>query len=316
MGEQPTAPRGDNPLTLKERNQYPNLMLLCAEHHLLIDRQPNTYPISYLQQLKADHERWVRETLSPARGILSEETTYVTETLPTLLPVNKIPQSVFLAPCKLAEEVKKAIDWDVGRGEAVVFIVRDKKLICFHDLQRPSNPFHRIIVDRHSAKRRTAREWWDDQDLSRWYVTLLNRTLNKLTGWRGLRLDKLHNRYYFEPLEKGQPRSVKYRPLNRDESSIFVVWQPISRRTGLPRRYWEHRAVSLRFHRGDNERWCLSMRPERRYTEDGYVNLFRKAIGQKSTSRKARMYNHEYLGEAVLERFSRRRQAPYNPSFR
>lgn len=303
VGEQPTAPRGISPLTPKERNQYANLILLCEEHHTLVDGQPNTYTVDHLHQLKADHERWVRETLSPGEANLSAELPYVTDTLhSTLLPVNKIPYYVFQAPCELTEnEVTKAIDWDAGRGEALVFIVRDKQLICFHDLRRPANPFHKI-ADRHFAKRRVAREWWDDTDLSRWYVTLLNRTLNKLTGWRGLHLDKDHNRYYFAPLERGKPRSVKYRPLNRDESSIFVVWQPISRGTGLPKKYWEHRAVSLRFHRVDDERWCLSLRPERRYTRDGYAELFRKAIGQRATSRKARMYNHEFLGEAVLWR--------------
>ncbi len=73
VGEEPTAPRGQSPLTLKERNQYANLILLCAEHHLLVDRQPNTYPVHYLLQLKADHERWVRETLSSEKADLAVE---------------------------------------------------------------------------------------------------------------------------------------------------------------------------------------------------------------------------------------------------
>jgi tetratricopeptide (TPR) repeat protein len=55
--------RGKSAMSLKERNEYDNLILLCNIHHKLIDDQPDTYPVSRLKQMKADHEKWVQESL-------------------------------------------------------------------------------------------------------------------------------------------------------------------------------------------------------------------------------------------------------------
>jgi NB-ARC domain len=58
--------RGKSAISLKVRDAYDNLILLCNIHHKLIDDQPDTYPVSRLKQMKADHEKWVFESL---RGI-------------------------------------------------------------------------------------------------------------------------------------------------------------------------------------------------------------------------------------------------------
>lgn len=42
----------------KKTNEYENLILLCANHHRLVDGQPNTYSVSVLQQWKNEHEAW------------------------------------------------------------------------------------------------------------------------------------------------------------------------------------------------------------------------------------------------------------------
>lgn len=63
VAEKEDGPRGISPLTLSERNAYPNLLLLCSEHHKFIDDHPEDYPISRLQDMKREHEQWVREAL-------------------------------------------------------------------------------------------------------------------------------------------------------------------------------------------------------------------------------------------------------------
>ena len=68
-----------------------------------------------------------------------------------------------------------------------------------------------------------------------WYIALLNRCLNKLTGRLGLRLDRDHRRYYFEPDEPGSPMEVTYRPLNATKATRSVVWQPVKQSTGEAR---------------------------------------------------------------------------------
>jgi len=63
VGEKPAGPRGDSLLTPEQRDKYANLILLCKIHHKQIDDQPNTYPVEKLQEVKASHEKWVRESL-------------------------------------------------------------------------------------------------------------------------------------------------------------------------------------------------------------------------------------------------------------
>ncbi|MEM7112379.1 MAG: HNH endonuclease signature motif containing protein [Chloroflexota bacterium] len=61
------GPRGDSPLPFDERDNVENLILLCRNHHKLVDDQPNKFTIQYIQGIKAKHEEWVRDSLSPAK---------------------------------------------------------------------------------------------------------------------------------------------------------------------------------------------------------------------------------------------------------
>lgn len=58
------GPRGKSLLTLKERDRYPNLILLCRNHHTIIDEDPDSWPIEKLYQIKHDHELWVSNLLT------------------------------------------------------------------------------------------------------------------------------------------------------------------------------------------------------------------------------------------------------------
>ncbi|MBS1677917.1 MAG: HNH endonuclease [Actinobacteria bacterium] len=60
------GPRGDPDFPTEKRDDPENLILLCGTHHDEIDVQPNTYSIETLRKWKADHERWVDDTLSDA----------------------------------------------------------------------------------------------------------------------------------------------------------------------------------------------------------------------------------------------------------
>ncbi len=58
------SPRGLSSLTIDERNSYPNLILLCEEHHTIIDGDVETWPIEKLHIIKREHEIWVEEKLN------------------------------------------------------------------------------------------------------------------------------------------------------------------------------------------------------------------------------------------------------------
>ncbi len=58
------GPRGGEPLLPERRDDYSNLVLLCPGHHKLVDDQKEKYSVEILSAMKADHEKWVEQTLS------------------------------------------------------------------------------------------------------------------------------------------------------------------------------------------------------------------------------------------------------------
>lgn len=64
VAESEGGPRGASKLTSEDRDRYPNLILLCRNHHRIIDQDPSAWPIELLHQIKADHEIWVETQLT------------------------------------------------------------------------------------------------------------------------------------------------------------------------------------------------------------------------------------------------------------
>jgi hypothetical protein len=56
-GAKPGAARYDLMQTEHERNAFENLIVLCATHHTLVDKDPNTYKVKDLREMKFVHER-------------------------------------------------------------------------------------------------------------------------------------------------------------------------------------------------------------------------------------------------------------------
>ena len=55
------GPRGRTGLTEEELNSLDNLILLCRNHHSVVDGQHESYPVSMLKQWKRDHEWRVKQ---------------------------------------------------------------------------------------------------------------------------------------------------------------------------------------------------------------------------------------------------------------
>lgn len=218
----------------------------------------------------------------------------------TLLPVLQMPKYVYSAPCKFNEanvqEASKEIIYPQN-GNMTPFILHEGKLFCFSDLRKANNPFQKLITSVSEAKRYETQDWWLDPDYERWFVELLNRALNKLTGRKGLNWDREHRRYYFQPEKAGEIVEIPYQPLNQSTSRRQVVWQPITKKTGIAKAYCYHLAVSLKFHRVSNSRWCLSIRPEMHITKDGITPYPSEKKGAKITKKKSRTYNYDLLGD-------------------
>jgi hypothetical protein len=306
VGESKHGPRGDHPMPLEERNRYENLILLCEEHHHVIDSQENTYPVEHLRQMKYDHEALVAEAVRKVIEVRANDhaavgSNVVDRLFSSMLPVERLPRHVFSVEC---DELETDVTKKLVRTEkryAAPFVCRAGRLYCFQNLRDEPGAFADVAAGR-SVEREEAASWWDDTDRLPWYVALLNRTLNKLTGWRGLNLDKAHHRYYFEPDEPGVPKSVSYRPMNQSTSTLQVVWQPVTQRTKQPKPFWYHRAVALSFMRVAKKSWCLAVRPEMRVTRDSVTPIEPRKVGGKVTKKKSKMWNIDVLEELNLWR--------------
>lgn len=64
IARRPDGPRGDASYPEDKINRYENLILICRNHHKLIDDQFATYPVAKLREMKSVHEKWVRESLA------------------------------------------------------------------------------------------------------------------------------------------------------------------------------------------------------------------------------------------------------------
>ncbi len=289
------GPRGASSLTAEERAKYDNLILLCEEHHKLVDGQPTTYTVEVLRRMKREHEA----TVQPPAPAQAPNVEHVDEVLlSTVMPVRNVPMRFYSAQCllKTTKELRAAHRdrHNYGIPPAVVSAGR---VYSFEDLRDSASSLE-AWVQQGTVTPHYAVEFWEDPDQSRLYASMMRQVLNKLTGRVSLRLDVEHGRYYFPPMDDGSEREVEYEPLAQQTSTRKVAWQPTVKKTGEKKKYWEHLAVSLRFHRITDRDWVLTVRPERRFTRDGEVPLTPKGTGRRSTSRASRLYNSDVLEEA------------------
>ncbi len=305
VGEKRRGPRGMSEMPLSERNSHANLMLLCGDHHTLIDSQPNAYSVPVLRAMKFEHEARIaggneRIPNRPARP-LPTAASGIRETIhSTLLPVTHLPAVVFAAPCEIPEsridEVRDLIVYPPRREELVPFILREGKLFAFQDLRKEDGPFAEAVNPTGTEILR-ATDMWGAPENRRRYVTLLNRSLFKYAARFGVRYDPPHRRFYFPAEQGGTERTVRYKSLGGRKIKRRVAWRPKRKRTGEERDFWWHVAAGLKFHQFSDRQWCLSVRPERHLTQDGETPLPPIRIGRRVTRLKAKMYNDLYLNE-------------------
>lgn len=240
--------------------------------------------------------------VSSKRAITTpQEHEFISEQLhATFFPIRKLPRYVYsarLVNAQLEEGALKDQSVHIIGHRPPAFIIREQKLFAFHELAYRAGPFSHWVLPE-TSQRLNAREMWDDTNQYRYYVALLNRFLRKFMGGRGLFLEVEHNRYFFTPGEDGADVRKSYIPLNKENSSRFVAWRPLIKATGEKRKNWEHLAISLQFHRIDDEAWILSLCPQRHFTQDGRTPLYGKTKGRRATKRNARLYNFSMLEDA------------------
>jgi hypothetical protein len=291
------GPRGAAEIDPEDRDQSPNLILLCQDHHDLVDKRPQTFSVRVLLAMKADHEANVAQKGNQA---VVKSLTFVKEKLhSTCLAVAQMPGQIFAAPSAFKsgqeDEIKSRRDFSNYKGQTPFFLAEDQ-LFSFCDLRESRGPFA-AVVDCRKATSVSLESLRTEREGRNRIIRLLNMSMRQYLGAKNISYDREHTRFFFRPNDPGQPRTESYRSVGNRDESRKVVWQPVKRATGEPRSYWYHLAAGVRFNWVAEDSCVLSLRPERRLTTDGETPYYPQSVGRKVTRLKARMYNAAYLSE-------------------
>jgi len=63
VAQKNNGPRGDEKFDINKLDKYENLLLLCRNHHKIIDDNPEVYTIEKLKNIKKEHEQWIKSKL-------------------------------------------------------------------------------------------------------------------------------------------------------------------------------------------------------------------------------------------------------------
>lgn len=291
-----TGPRCDPSFPKEKLNTYENLILLCPTCHKRVDSAPFQFNVHVLRQMKADHEA---KQLANRQSHV-DQPFVKDEIFASAIPISELPIHVYSAETEYRYSSYPTM-WEKIPNiplseDCLVCVLRDTRLYSFHNLKIEKNPFSEV-TDPKTVKRHLADEMWrSPQDLAI-YIALLNESLKKRLGSVGVKYDKDHRRYFFRAGKEAKERSVPYVSLTGRSTSRNVVWQPVTKSTGIAKNYWLHMAASLYFQHPSKETWFLSIRPERHITTDGIAPYAPEKIGPKVTKMKAQMRNLDYLNE-------------------
>ena len=295
------GPRSDPNLPTEQRNKESNLILLCPNHHTLVDKFEYQYNTHVLREMKLRHERNFSE--SPFNENTLE---LIKEPLhASLLPLSRLPFAVFSADTQYnksnVQELFNVLNTNENENTLYAFELRDNKLYTFHDLFSPNNPFYGAY-DLSTVENLKSTDLWDSPDDHRLYVALLNRALRAFLSKKGVKYDPDHYRYYFLAGQTEIKRTFTYTSLAGRQTTKSIVSQPVTKKTNQPKPYCIHLAANLSFQHIAPQQWVLTIRPERHLTTDGFDPYTHSSIGSKITRIKSTMYNWKYLQEIQLWR--------------
>ena len=142
------------------------------------------------------------------------------------------------------------------------FRLREDRILTFHDLQHPDNPFAGLIAE-DSVEVDSTHEALEDADSEKIVISLLNMAVSRHAYSLGLASDDTWQRFHFTPYRGGE-RIVTWRP--KSAKAKRTVVKPC--RVGDQVQFWRHLAAQLHVTRLAN-RLYLQVVPTWVITEDG-----------------------------------------------
>jgi hypothetical protein len=292
------GPRSKATLLSDDIDAVENLLLLCGDHHRIVDNNPRIFSVEVLAKYKADHEaKMAPKNLRPKPPTLETDTVDL-----SLLPVAELPALVWRAKSPFRTGAEVAEHLPRSKGEQVLpFVLLKGEVWAFHDVADLRGPFKQA-VDPKTARQVDAVRMLksDDRNI---YLWLLNGALRESLLRRGVRLDRGHDRYYFLPDHETVSRRVEAQTKTGRAQSAKKVVRQEGAGTDHPREIWWHLAAQLRFEQFAPRSWGLTIRPEFHLTKDGREPLEPWRVGRKVTKRKSRMYNEGYFDAVHFFRY-------------
>jgi hypothetical protein len=273
-----------------------NLLLLCGDHHTIVDANPRIYSVEVLAKYKADHEtRMAPRSLWPAPRPLETDTVDL-----SLLPVAELPDTIWRATSlfRTGEEVREHLPRAKG-NQVLPFALLRSEVWAFHDLADAKGPFKQAVNPATAEQLDAARLLKsDDRNI---YMRLLKSALREALLRRGVRLDR--GRYYFLPDHETVTRRVVAKTKTGRAQPTKKVVRQEKEGSDHPPDIWWHLAAQLRFEQFAPGSWGLTIRPEFHLTKDGRAPLEPWRVGRKVTRRKSHMYNEGYFDAVHFFRY-------------
>src|SRR3990172_415788 len=108
------GPRGKSNLSLDDRDQYENLILLCANHHAEVDNNPQIWSVELLHATKMEQQKWVSERLDKGLIFVSpvDNSEFLADRIGSWAKFSNgcVWAAVSITPLRLAEDTLNPVD--------------------------------------------------------------------------------------------------------------------------------------------------------------------------------------------------------------
>lgn len=137
VAHSPSGPRGNSGLTSADRKKYANLILLCGNHHDIVDGQPATYPIETLKEWKSTLEAKVEAQLK--RFVIETTFAELDEVTGAILLSPTSPATDFAVTPPLEKMQKNALSAQIG-GHMKLALGKAKEVAAFVQQKEATSP--------------------------------------------------------------------------------------------------------------------------------------------------------------------------------
>lgn len=143
--QSPGGARYNSALSKAQIDSYENLILLCSNHHIIIDSNPEKYTVTALKKMKADHENLVRRALDDKKGFDNLSYEAIISYIEMMLDFEKWDQwTSYLLSADgpmLSEEMQESIN------EIKQYILSRVWPGCYPDLEESIKEFRIVLLD-------------------------------------------------------------------------------------------------------------------------------------------------------------------------